>query len=785
MALSSDLISQLVKTKKEPKKSSESTSQGTAVLYEGRTYVKLDGSDLMTPVNTTSAIKDGDRVNVLIKNHTATVTGNLTDPSASGLVVEAQGKEITEFEIVMAYKVVAEDITAMAATIDNLRAKLAKIDKLEAIQAKIDELEARLITAEYISATDMEVVNAQIESLTATFGSFTDISTEDLEALNAEIGSLKAYTGDFTYVSADVLDAIKAQIKDLSVENLDAKYADIEFANIGEAAIRKILADSGLIRDLVVGDNTVTGELVGVTIKGDLIEAGTIKVDRLVVKGTDGKYYALSTDFAGMPGVEPVDEDAIHGSVIIAKSVTAEKIAVKDLVAFDATIGGFTITDDALHSGVKSSVDNTTEGIYLDSNGQMNIGDMSNYIKYYKKADGTRSLEIQASSIKMGASGTDVESAVNATVKEIRIEYASGNSSSVAPASGWSTAAPSWVEGMYVWQRTTVVLTNGSEKVTATACITGAKGADGTGVTILGSYDTEVALKAAHPTGNAGDSYLVDGYLYVWSETTSSWVNVGNIQGPKGDTGATGPQGEKGEKGDKGDTGATGATGPKGDTGATGPAGTSQYLHIKYSDDGATFTEDDTIGKYIGILVSESDIPSENFDDYTWRLFTEDVIEELDELRQAVADQHGDITGEYTAALEAALEEYVQESDYSEFKESVNTQFQVLSSEITAQVTKVEEQIDIINGDIQSQLATITKYFTFNVDGLTIGQVDNPYKIVIDNDRYSMMVNDVEVMWIADGEVHTPELTVTDRFKLMGLLIDKDASGNVNCEYTG
>lgn len=68
----------------------------------------------------------------------------------------------------------------------------------------------------------------------------------------------------------------------------------------------------------------------------------------------------------------------------------------------------------------------------------------------------------------------------------------------------------------------------------------GDKGDQGTGVTILGSYDSESALKAAHPTGKLGDSYLVAGSLYVWSDTKNAWDNVGNIQGPKGDAGTAG-----------------------------------------------------------------------------------------------------------------------------------------------------------------------------------------------------------------------------------------------------
>ena len=73
---------------------------------------------------------------------------------------------------------------------------------------------------------------------------------------------------------------------------------------------------------------------------------------------------------------------------------------------------------------------------------------------------------------------------------------------------------------------------------------TGDTGAAGIGTTIKGSYNTYEELIAAHPTGNDGDSYLVNGSLYVWLD--NAWENVGNIKGETGDTGATGPKGDTG-----------------------------------------------------------------------------------------------------------------------------------------------------------------------------------------------------------------------------------------------
>ena len=106
---------------------------------------------------------------------------------------------------------------------------------------------------------------------------------------------------------------------------------------------------------------------------------------------------------------------------------------------------------------------------------------------------------------------------------------------------------------------------------TGPAGATGDTGATGTATTIKGSYNTYQELINAHPTGNDGDSYLVNGSLYVWLD--NAWENIGNMKGDKGDTGTTGAKGDTGDTGPQGVKGDTGNTGATGDTGATGPKG--------------------------------------------------------------------------------------------------------------------------------------------------------------------------------------------------------------------
>lgn len=421
MSLSSDLISEFVKvTKDDEKPKSETVVYGTTVVYDGSTYVKLDGSELLTPVSTTSSTKDGERVTVMIKDHTATITGNISSPSArSGDVEDIAGDvkgiadQISEFEIV-----VAEKLTAAEGEIDTLQADNVTItEKLTAAEADIDTLQAdnATITGK-LTAAEGQIEDLYAKKIDATDVQSTYATIENLESVNGKFNNL-----DTTYAKIDVLNAQQAQI-----ENLGAKYATIDFANINEAAITKIYAKHGIIDDLIFKDGRVVGELVGVRIKGDLIEAGTLKADKLVVKGSDGLYYKLNIEGRATVSEQVSDEDlqnGLSGDIIVAKSITAEKVAVDDLVAFGATIGGFYIVNNSIYSEGKAALANENPGIYFDKDGQLSVGDGKNYLRYFKDENGEYKLEVSASSISMKIGDSTSNVGQNISYLKEKTEY--------------------------------------------------------------------------------------------------------------------------------------------------------------------------------------------------------------------------------------------------------------------------------------------------------------------------------------------------------------------------
>lgn len=399
MALTNDLISQFVKiTKDDTKTKGETTVYGTLVEHDGSQYVQIDGSDLLTPISQTASAKPGERVTVMIKNHTAIVTGNTSSPSARSGDLTDIYDEFEVFEVIIASKVDTEELQVERGRIDTLITENATIkNRLTASEANVTDLQANYITVtNMLNANSANISNLQTHKLDVTVANATYATITELDASNARIYNLESTYGDFVELSTERFTAVEAVI-----DSLDTTYANIDFSNIGQAAMEYFYSKSGLIEDVVVGEATISGKLVGVTISGDLIEGKTVKADKLVIKGSDGLYYKLNTD--GMTiEAQQTDQNSLNGSIIKAKSITASKVNVTDLVAFGATIGGFHITNSSLYSGAKSSVSNTTRGIYLDKDGQVAMGDTSNYIKYYKDANNVWRLAIAAGSILFG-----------------------------------------------------------------------------------------------------------------------------------------------------------------------------------------------------------------------------------------------------------------------------------------------------------------------------------------------------------------------------------------------
>lgn len=498
MALSHEVVSQFAKlVDNQPKKDEGVTVKGTYKIIGDIEYVQLDGSDVLTPVESTVEAKTGERVQVLIKDHFATVTGNISSPAARSKdvkdladTVDEQGNTIQQMDntIIQQGNSIIQMNTSInqhETTINQHETKInqqgdqivsinntviAQGNSIEAnhnaIIAQGNEIDSmnNTITAHGNSITSMNntlqqhdnritqnsnTITQQGNTITQQGNKITEIDNTvqtqgntivaqgntidahgtQLTTHNSQITILNSgfviQDGVLTGLSAAVVNKLKS-------DTLDTGYAKIDFANIQMAAVQKLFTESGIIKDLVVQEGSITGELVGVTLKGDLIEGNTIVADKLVIKGSDGLYYKLNTNGETIESNQ-TSENSLNGQVIAAKSITASKIQVTDLVAFGATIGGFDITNSSINTHLKTSIDSSTNGIYLDSDGQMAIGNDINHIKYYKDENNNFILDVRLDKLYLGSSQQTADQQFQGMV-----EISANNLTSVFKTSGGS-----------------------------------------------------------------------------------------------------------------------------------------------------------------------------------------------------------------------------------------------------------------------------------------------------------------------------------------------------------
>ena len=412
MALSSDLISQLVKTTKSDKqKKTESTSYGTTVKYEGRTYVKLDGSDLLTPVNTTAVTEDGERVTVLIKDHVATITGNISSPAARNDTVQEIADEITEVEILVADKVSTKQLEAETARIDTLVSENVVIrETLTANEADIRDLTADTVEITgKLTATEAEIEALSTTKLDATVADITYATIESLNATNADVYNLNA-----TYASiTGKLNAVDADIDKLYADKLNAADADLMYATIAElnaahAEINTLEAGVADINTLIFGTatgstihtnfaNAVIAQLGNAQIKSAMIEsvsaskitAGDILTNNIRVMSDDGKLLISDETIQISDGTRvrvQIGKDAANDYSIniwdtdgnlmfseggITDSAIKEAIIRNDMVASDANIAASKLDISSLFTEINNSTQTIKSNrILLDADNQ-------------------------------------------------------------------------------------------------------------------------------------------------------------------------------------------------------------------------------------------------------------------------------------------------------------------------------------------------------------------------------------------------------------------------------
>ena len=314
-------------------------------------------------------------------------------------------------------------------------------------------------------------------------------------------------------------------------------------------------------------DTTSTSYAVGSTLEG--VSVG----GRNLARKTSNKYCAAFNSFNGGDNICPNLATVSTAGLTVGDKVTVRLVyKYTNIVAVTGKTAAAWLQGAGNITEWKSGTFVSNQRIALSGSGEKVIkysfvitSDMIKNQCWYVniRHDGIQSGSVQWKEFKVekGNIATDWSPAPEDGIASVDVEYYLSNSATALSGGSWSTTAPTWVNGKYMWSRT--VTTDGAGNKTYSpnqngVCIAGAKGdtgatgATGKGVTSIVEQYYKSTSATALSGGSWGTTYPGwESGKYIWTRSvitytdkTTTTTTAVCVTGTKGETGATGAPGK-------------------------------------------------------------------------------------------------------------------------------------------------------------------------------------------------------------------------------------------------
>lgn len=360
------ILASVIANPQKNKVSPYTTKGEVTSVTDDTIYVKIEGSDISTPVKSSSVlVKAGDIVDISVSHTDTHITGNRTDVAASSKEVEriSSSYEASRLGLENNLEIFGNDIKMIGTILDIQNSKIESVEsevstqnsKIEIIESDVSTQNSKIETVESEVSTQNSKIET-IESTIETHGSTIESNSSDIKILNS---AFIIQNGKLTGISEIITGILKADY--VTTDFLNAEVGWIEDGKIKQGAIGTV----------EIADESVTTAKIK-DLSADVITTGTLKTECLILttdeidSETGEKKVALITALNAK--VNAGEGNILNGAVIADNTIEAAKITVVDLNAFGATIGNFKIGTSSIHNG-KTSITDPTNGVYIGTDG--------------------------------------------------------------------------------------------------------------------------------------------------------------------------------------------------------------------------------------------------------------------------------------------------------------------------------------------------------------------------------------------------------------------------------
>ena len=258
----------------------------------------------------------------------------------------------------VAKNITTDELYAALATIAVAQITAANIEKANINWADIGELAAQIATIAQAQITTANINNANID-----WASIANLNAEIAKIAKAQITAANIESAAIDWAAIKDLNAAVAKIALTQLTTANINNAEIDWASIGQlqadiarlvnANIQTADIDWAQIKDLTAGtaiiEKGVNGKLYVADLAVTEANMASLTVGELIVKGSDGCFYALSIAEDGTVTTEKksvgdtdIGDNSVSGGKLIEKTITARELNVASIFADEALVGAIT-----------------------------------------------------------------------------------------------------------------------------------------------------------------------------------------------------------------------------------------------------------------------------------------------------------------------------------------------------------------------------------------------------------------------------------------------------------
>lgn len=225
------------------------------------------------------------------------LTTTVTAPGRAVSDMSARGPLQSAMDRLLADMVLTKEVVAKKITADDAVLRFASIDSLRASNARIDTISGDLASYQAVVAGDLAALTARIEKIVST---------------------------------------------DITVEYLEANYAAVDMANVTHGSIKNYHIGDGQIGSAQIADASITDAKI-VELTANKINAGTLSVERLEIRGSANSLVYALNDISG--ALQAQNVDTLNGEVLTPRTITADRLVARSITAEEIAAGTITANE--------------------------------------------------------------------------------------------------------------------------------------------------------------------------------------------------------------------------------------------------------------------------------------------------------------------------------------------------------------------------------------------------------------------------------------------------------